>query len=268
VLLWGFLVSLLGAVGGYYQKALSGSGLVGAVLIGTLTTGFGGWLWLGILVTFFISASLLSQFRQKDKKEVEQDFAKTGRRDVWQVLANGGLGAILAILNFAFGPSPLLFAFFVGVIATVNADTWATELGVLSKGTTRSILNGQRVTPGTSGGMSLAGTLAGVGGAVLIGLVAELGQSLTGEIGFPAGALVTAGLVGGFLGCLIDSLLGATVQIQYLCRVCGKVTERLKHCHQLTRCSGGWSWVSNDLVNLVSSAAGGFVAAAIGLWKM
>lgn len=267
LLLWGFLVSFLGAWWGYYNQALSGSGMVGAVLIGTLIAGFGGWLWFGILLVFFVSSSLLSGFRRKDKQEVEQDFAKTGRRDIGQVLANGGLGALLAVLNTRLEPSLFLFVGYVGVMAAVTADTWATELGVLSKGTTLSILNGQKVAPGTSGGVSLWGTLAGASGAILIGLVAEVGQKLTGPIGLTVGILLMAGLIGGMAGCFMDSLLGATLQIRYRCRVCGRITEKLKHCHQLTIRAGGWKWINNDWVNLISSVVGGLVATAVVTWK-
>lgn len=43
-------------------------------------------------------------------------------------MANGGLGALIAMAN-ALLPSPVWFYLFTGVMATVTADTWATELG-------------------------------------------------------------------------------------------------------------------------------------------
>ncbi|MGI6648864.1 MAG: DUF92 domain-containing protein [Bacillota bacterium] len=259
MLIWGFLVSLLGALAGYYKQALSASGLVGALLVGTVITGFGGWVWLAILAAFFLSASVLSGYRRRDKQGVEQDFAKTGRRDLGQVLANGGAGALVALINSLLGPDPHFFALFIGTMATVNADTWATELGVLSRGGTRSVLTGRRVAPGTSGGVSLAGTAAAAAGAALTGMVAEVGQLLTTPI-LPMSSVILVSLVSGLVGCFADSFLGATVQIQYQCQVCGKVTEKTEHCHKLSRPTRGWPWVNNDLVNLLSSLIGGGTA--------
>ena len=86
-------------------------------------------------------------------------------------LANGGLGAILAIL-YSLRPNPLLFIAFVGAMAAVNADTWSTDIGILSPSPPRLITSGRRVTPGTSGAISLPGTIAALLGALLIGLLA------------------------------------------------------------------------------------------------
>ncbi len=266
--LTGFLLSLLGAGWGYAKQSLSGSGAIGAVLIGTLIAGFGGWVWFGILAVFFGSSSFFSHYRRQDKQEVEHDFAKTGRRDVWQVAANGGLGALLAVFSSRSAAAGILFIGYVGVMATVTADTWATELGVLSRGTTRSILTWQKVVPGTSGGITLQGTLAGAAGAFLIALTAAAGQQLTGPGEIGVGVLLWAGLLGGMVGCYVDSLLGASLQVRYCCRVCGRTTEKTRHCNQLTRKAGGWDFVNNDLVNFLSSGAGGLAAALLGYWGL
>lgn len=124
-LLLGLLLSAVVGGLGYWRKALTASGLVGAILVGTPIFGFGGWLWGLVLITFFVSSSLLSHYRRADKKRLTAAFAKGSQRDLGQALANGGVGAALAI---AFGgyPEPVLFAAYLGVMATVNADTWAT----------------------------------------------------------------------------------------------------------------------------------------------
>ncbi len=72
------------------------------------------------------------------------------------------------------------------------------------------------------------------------------------------------GALSGAAGSLIDSLLGATVQQIYYCDTCGKETERHVHrCGTTTRPLRGWSWMNNDLVNLLSSLGGGLVAALL-----
>lgn len=75
------------------------------------------------------------------------------------------------------------------------------------------------------------------------------------------------GTLGGLAGSVIDSLLGATIQQIYYCDNCQKDTERKVHkCGHDTRPLRGWSWLNNDLVNLLASAAGGIVALVI--WQM
>lgn len=244
----------------YRRGSLSQSGALGALLVGTLIFGLGGWQWGVLLGIFFVSSSLLSHFKEEEKQIAAEKFDKGHQRDFGQVMANGALGALVAVLHFAL-PSPIWLPFFVGIMATVNADTWATELGTLSKSPPRLITSGRVVEVGTSGGVSWLGT----GVSLLGGLV----------IGFPAGILISTlpiptalliGGVGGLAGSLFDSLLGATVQQIYYCDVCQKDTERRLHkCGHETRPLRGWSWLNNDLVNLFASIVGGLVAILLAL---
>jgi uncharacterized protein (TIGR00297 family) len=213
-----------------------------------------------LLGIFFISSSLLSHFKEGDKQQAAEKFDKGHRRDMGQVMANGGLGSLIAVLSVLF-PSPIWFACFVGVMATVTADTWATELGTLAKKPPRLITTGQVVEIGTSGGVSPLGTAVSFCGGLLIGLSAGLLST-----GTPVGPAAVAGGLAGLAGSLIDSLLGATVQQIYYCDVCQKDTERKIHkCGHDTRPLRGWSWLNNDLVNLIASALGGLIAAELWL---
>jgi len=273
-LLVGVVLSAVAGGLGYWRRALTLGGFAGAMLVGTLTFGLGGWIWGLLLITFFVSSSLLSHYRRADKVPVADKFAKGNRRDLGQVLANGGAGAALAVA-FAQYPEPLLFAAFLGVMAAVNADTWATELGVLSRVPPRLVTTNQEVPPGTSGGVTGLGTWASVAGALLIGTVATAltqvaslwngnGWSLQ-AVSFPVLAVV-----GGLAGSLFDSLLGATVQGIYFCDSCGRETERTVHlCGRTTHLVRGWPWLNNDVVNLVASLVGGLTAAVLArlLWR-
>lgn len=243
-----FVVALLA----YWRGSLTRSGVLGALIVGTMTMGFGGWLWGILLAVFFVTSSLLSHFKEDEKRQAAEKFEKGHRRDLWQAFANGGLGAGIALLS-ALWPSPLWFPLFVGVMGTVTADTWATELGTLSKKPPRLITTGQTVEVGTSGGVSWLGTAVSFGGGLLIGLVASLPQN--------DWRLALAGGLGGLAGSLFDSLLGATVQQIYYCDTCQKDTERKLHkCGTVTRPLRGWSWLNNDLVNLLASVVGGVTA--------
>ncbi len=236
-----------------------------AIIVGTTIYGLGGPAWWLLLIAFFASSSALSHFRAAQKVVLAEKFAQSSRRDMWQVLANGGLGALLAV-TYAVEPWSWLGAAFVGSMATVNADTWSTELGVLSPRPPRQITTGRPVEPGTSGGISLRGTGAALAGAAFIGLLAGavvIGQGRLWE----GGSLFLAAIVAGLLGALFDSLLGATVQQIYYCDHCRQETERPVHrCRRKTRPLRGWPYLNNDGVNFLSSGVGAIIAG--GIWVL
>lgn len=265
-LVMALLASLAIVLLALWRGSLSRSGGAAALVVGTVTMGLGGWAWGVVLGIFFVSSSALSHFKEAEKRAAAEKFEKGHRRDVGQVLANGGLGALLAIGSALF-PSPVWFFLYVGVMATVTADTWATELGTLSRTPPRLITTGERVEVGTSGGVSLLGTAVSLAGGLIIGLAAGLLQRPRQRSGVARAAL--AGAVGGLAGSLFDSLLGATVQQIYYCDTCQKDTERQVHkCGSVTRPLRGWAWLNNDRVNLLASVVGGLVAVVVvWLWR-
>lgn len=274
-ILLGLILSGAVAYLGYVKGALSLSGMVGALLVGTLTFGLGGWDWGIVLIAFFVSSSLLSRYRAREKTDLAEKFAKGSRRDLGQTFANGGLGALLAI-GSVLRPHPFWLAAYVGVMATVNADTWATEVGVLSRTRPRLITNGKDVEAGTSGGVTWLGTSFSLAGGAFIGLLSgllqlipALGQNVpigSSRIGW-ALFLLLCGILGGLAGSLFDSFLGATVQAIYFCDSCAKETEQAKHrCGAPTRHLRGWRWLNNDMVNLISSAVGAILSVSLVVW--
>lgn len=262
-----FLSTIMGALA-YWRESLTLSGWLGAIIVGTLIFGFGGWAWGLILITFFASSSLLSHYKETVKEQrAAEKFAKGGRRDLGQALANGGVGGILALVYGISGEPAVLLAAFIGVMATVTADTWATEIGVLSSQQPRLITNGRRVEPGTSGGITLLGTSAALAGGCLIGVAmvcfVTIGQIFTEQPLAPPWWIILVALCGGLAGACIDSLLGATVQAIY-CYPNGKETERtIGPDGKPTAFVRGWRWLTNDLVNLISSISGGGIASGI-----
>jgi uncharacterized protein (TIGR00297 family) len=262
-LLIGFALGALIAILAWRAGALSRSGAWAAALIGGLIFGSGGLAWAMLLLTFFISSSVLSRLFAARKAVVYEKFSKGNRRDWGQVFANGGLGALLAVAYLLVVDQNWIWMAFVGAMAAVNADTWATELGILSPTLPRLIINGKTVEKGTSGGISRLGTLSALAGAALIGVVAALFSLATGALG-----IIFIASLSGLVGSLFDSLLGATVQAIYYCPACQKETERhpLHTCGAQTVRVRGWLWLNNDLVNLACSLAGGLLAA--GLWLL
>jgi uncharacterized protein (TIGR00297 family) len=156
----GFLLGMLIAFLAWRMRALSASGAAAAALVGGLIFGLGGIAWAMLLLAFFISSSGLSKAFARRKAGVSEKFSKGNRRDWGQVLANGGLGALLVIIHAAFPAQSWPWLAYAGAMAAVNADTWATELGVLNRDKPRLITTGREVEPGTSGGVSVVGTAA------------------------------------------------------------------------------------------------------------
>ncbi|MBE0645975.1 MAG: DUF92 domain-containing protein [Bacteroidetes bacterium] len=243
------------AAAAHAARMLQPSGAVATFLLATIIFGIGGWQWTLPIFVFFILSSLLSKWRKRQKAPFESMFEKSGNRDAGQVAANGAIVGALALIWHFTGDERLYLLSLVAV-AVVTADTWGTEIGVLAHRQPRSVLSGRRVPPGTSGGISLTGSLGGVAGATIVTLPVLLFIPLSPR-------QFIAIVVFGALGSLIDSVLGATVQAQYRCTVCGKDTEKPMHCDAPALRLRGLPWLRNDVVNLVSTVIAVTLAALL-----
>jgi uncharacterized protein (TIGR00297 family) len=228
--LFALVLAPLAALGAWKLKALTPSGAVAAAGVGFCHLAFGGWPGAGALLLFFATSTALSKLGKRKKEAL--GFEKSSRRDALQVLANGGVAALCACID-----QPLMM---LGALAAACADTWATEVGSLFGGTPRKITTLRPARPGESGAISLLGTLAALAGA---GLLAAL-----------AGRSYLPVLLGGFLGSLVDSLLGATLQAQWKDSE-GNFTE-IKNGPP----ARGWSFMNNDAVNFLATLVGALLA--------
>ena len=250
-LLLGFLLALVIAFLAYKARSLNKSGAIAATFTGTIIFGIGGLNWAILLLTFFITSSALSRAFKKRKQGLNEKFSKGHERDAGQVFGNGGIATLFAALHFFYPESIVPWVGFAAALAAVNADTWATELGVLNPNPPRMITNITKIVEkGTSGGISLMGTLASLTGSALIALLASL---LTDN--WSIFLLIT---FSGLAGSLFDSLLGATVQAMYFCPADNKETEKhpLHTCGTPTTLIRGWNWLDNDWVNFACGAFG------------
>ncbi len=262
-LILGFISAIVIACLAYRAHTLKKSGAYAAAFTGTVIFGIGGWQWAILLLTFFITSSALSRAFKKRKQGLNEKYSKSHHRDAGQVFGNGGIATLFAAAHFFFPASLWPWLGFAAALAAVNADTWATELGVLSPHSPRIITDLRKVVEkGTSGGISLTGILAALAGAGLIGMLASF-------LG-PQPASISTGLIvtlAGLAGSLFDSLLGATVQAIYYCPKHKKETEQhpIHTCGTPTTQIRGWSWLNNDWVNFGCGAFGVVVAILISL---
>ncbi len=243
-----FALAILIAVISYKLKFLSLNGAVGTFILAVIIFGVGGWRWTLPILIFFVLSSLISKIGKRKKENFEFIFEKSSTRDFYQVMANGGIAGLIAVI-YQFSQNEIFYFAYLGSISAATFDTWATEIGTLFSTKPRLLTNFKRVEPGTSGAVSLKGSLGGLIGSIIIFSSAMLWI----KFNF-AGLLVVvlSGLFGGF----VDSFLGSTLQAQYRCNVCSKTTEKKFHCGNLTSLVRGKRWINNDFVNFACTSAG------------
>lgn len=259
----GFLFAGIIALISYRVGVLNRSGALAAMVLGTVVFGFGGWEWAVVLLGFFITSSGLSKFLKRRKRDLSEKFSKGSNRDAGQVWANGGVAGIFVLSHLLFPQAVWPWLAFAGAFAAVNADTWGTELGVLTNQTPISLITGKAVERGTSGGITFWGTVFGGIGALLIAILAvgvwpgDIPNDMRHILWLPVVGITLAGI----FGSLVDSFLGATIQAIYFCPKCKKETERFPThlCGTKTKKIRGFSWMNNDWVNILCALSGALV---------
>jgi uncharacterized protein (TIGR00297 family) len=253
-LLAGAILASALSLAAFRAHTLSRSGSVAAFVVGTAAC-VAGWEWAIVLLAFFISSSALSRWKKGKKEEATRaTVEKGGKRDAWQVFANGGVFTLAAI-GQALHPDPRWGLIALGGLSAATADTWATEVGIAIGGRPRRVLDWKLAPPGTSGAVTLAGSAAMCAGSAFLGTVA-------GTAGFPLW-MVAPAIAGGIAGALADTFAGATIQERRWCPACQRATERRMHdCGSITVQSGGIGGMTNDIVNLTSCVVGAAIALA------
>ncbi len=284
------------AVFSYKKRIVTKSGLIAAFFLGIGVWLLASWAWFFIMLMFFLITAQFTHYKYKKKRALGAAQDKAGARSWANVLANGILPLSFVIIGFVlvlfsggqdayghaevgFGPMMIpfpvvgvTFAAFLGALATHTADTLATEIGLLNPTPPRLITKPWKTVPaGTSGGVSLMGELATLLGTLIIGGTAAIlgasfwinifGTTLIPElVNFAPITMVVVALVGGFVGCTIDSIFGATIQGMWTCCVCGKQTEKKTHCGEKADYLRGNRFFDNNMVNLVSGLLGAIAA--------
>jgi len=244
----------------YAARQLTLSGALAAFLIGLGTTWILGFGALATLLFFFIAAGVLSRLSGRIRgSEIEAMQAKGGRRDAMQVFANG-LFALIGALLYAWRREAAYLVMFAASVAEAASDTFAGEVGVLSRRDPVSIITGRPMKRGLSGAVSPLGLASGMLGAILIALTA---WALLLPPVWASLRHVSVIAAAAFFGCLIDSVLGATVQAHYWDEERGMLTEHAVKDGVPLPLERGIRWIDNDVVNLLSNATAGLLAASL-----
>ena len=211
-----FLIVVIGLIT-YWRKALDLFGSIFMIIMGIVIIFTVGVHWLILIFLFLILGLVSTKYKHQYKKDIG---VYEGTRTLKNVISNG----IVPLIMAAFGN----YGGFIGSIATATADTLASEIGVTVQ--PRLITTFKKVPPGTDGGISVLGTVAGIIGAGIIGVAAYL-------LGISQDPFLTLkiSIIAGTVGCFVDSILGA-------------VLERR-------------NYISNEYVNLIATITG----AALGI---
>lgn len=252
-------LAVLAVVGlwAYWKRQLTVSGLITAVLMGLATTLSGGFSALSLYLFFLISAAVIGKLSKK-VRGLDKIHKKGGRRDWAQVMANG-FPALIAIVCFRFYPSALFPAVFSACLGEACSDTWASEIGVLSRKPPVSILTFTKVPAGLSGGVSALGTGAALLSSLLYGMFAFSCFRLSDP------GLCFAVIISSFAGVMIDSLLGATVQAHYYNEKEDLLTEHGKDkVGRPLPLKRGLRFMDNDMVNFASNVSSFLLCLSLG----
>ncbi|XP_076222706.1 transmembrane protein 19 isoform X1 [Nomia melanderi] len=224
------LVPLFVAFWGLKKKSIDITGAILGFFMGFILT-LTSYTHLACLFAFFISSSKATKFRSHKKRKLEADFKEGGQRNWIQVLCNGGMAtqlALIYLLDVGCGERPIDFdknyrsswlsIGILGAFACCNGDTWASEIGtVVGTSDPFLITSRKRVPRGTNGGVSWVGLLVSALGGLLVGLfyyftVLYTVDTAVLQVAAPQWPVILIGGIGGLVGSIIDSILGATLQ--------------------------------------------------------
>lgn len=226
---------LLGGIA-YLKKALTIPALILAVIFSIIISYYGGLTSFIILVTVFLG-SIITKIFQKEKKKQS--------RNIIQIICNVGIPTI-SIIIYGLTKNDIYLLIYASVMSESLADTLASDIGKLSKKDPVNILTWKKSKKGLSGNISMLGLFSALIGTILIGIIYYVGmeQSLLSFMII---------VLSGFLGSVIDSILGATFQVKYRCPKCKEIVEQKNHCETFATYYKGIKVINNNTVNFLTN---------------
>ncbi len=194
------------------RKILNESGTWAAAVLGLGVAIGGHWTWLVVLLAFLSAGFFVTRWRYEEKREMGFNEGEDGERDWTNVLSNGGVPLLISLYAFVTEDWQELFPIFAASVAVATSDTFASEIGCLDK-RVYMITTMKKCEPGLNGGFSPNGQIAAVAGSLLISLVGMgLGIVVGAEALSSPMEFILSITVIGFLGCQVDSILGALLE--------------------------------------------------------
>jgi uncharacterized protein (TIGR00297 family) len=263
----GTLISFYASRRGLKKQSLDITGAISAFCVGTISM-ICGYRFGILLLGFYFSGSKLTTYQECKKVTMDGSVKKGGQRSARQVLACSLLGcSVCSIYLILIGDdAPLdgtskpwatfLWGCYIGHYACCAADTWASELGILSKKPPRLITTWAVVPPGTNGGVSVLGTVASAAGGFFIGLLFYVSGLVLCPSGVvPQWPVLVFGIVSGLIGSILDSIVGATLQVTWFDTSTNKISPRPPaRTTAVFQHICGLDVLTNEQVNLVSLA--------------
>ncbi len=221
------------ATAGWAARTVTVAGAVTGAIIGAIMivgSGVAGW---AMLIATFLAASLATRVghARKTRAGIAED--RGGRRGPGNAIANTGVAAWAALIAAGSADATVPHLALVAALATAGSDTVASEVGKAWGRTTWLVTSLRRVAPGTTGAVSLEGTVAGIlSSALLAGIGAWAG--LVSPSAVPLVVVVASA------ASLVEGVIGATLEARGM--------------------------LTNDAVNFVNSAMGAGLAML--LWSV
>lgn len=216
------------------RKVLTSAGIIHAWGLGILIWGCLGWQGYSVIFAYLILGSAVTRLGKSRKEAQGIAEKRDGARGPENLWGSAFTGAVCAVGCQIF-PHPLWLLGYVASLSTKLADTTASEIGKAYGKTTFLITSFQPVAAGTEGAVSLEGTLAGIGGAVILSAIGVA----VGLVDWPLGWLWC--IVAAVIATNIESLIGATLQSR-------------------------WQWLTNEVVNGINTTLGAAIAVGLTLW--
>ncbi len=214
------VLSIVLSVAAYRFGLLTKDGSLAAVATGFVIGLFGSAMWLILLIVFaaigFVAT--LTGFSKKREKGLQE--GTHGERTSKNVIGVALPCIIFALINVITLNEHynLMTVGYIATIAVAAADTAASEIGTRDPNA-YLITTMKKVAPGTNGGISVTGTVVCIAASVFVTLV-----GWTVIFGFNYNILIVMPMIAGVIGCMLDSLFGATFETK------GQMSKYANNC--------------------------------------
>lgn len=200
-----FILLFIGVVESIRHRKLTLEGGLAGGLVGFFVFIGAGWMGIGMLALFFLSGTMATSWKRKQKAQVGLAQEKGGQRTLGQVMANGGVPALIGLLALFFPQQQPVFPLLIaGAFSAAIADTLSSELGTVYGRYFYNIITWKKDQRGLDGVVSLEGTAIGIAGSVLMAIIYSISFGWSQQFSW----IVVAGTVAN----LADSFLGATLE--------------------------------------------------------